>query len=54
VSRTTREALLAYGFLAPWVVGLLGLTLGPVVASFGLSLTKYNLLSPPQWIGFDN
>ena len=44
----------AYLFLAPWFVGLLLITIGPMVASFGLSFTSYNLLSPPKWIGLQN
>jgi multiple sugar transport system permease protein len=44
----------AYLFLLPWLIGLFALTLGPMVASLYLSLTKYNLLAPPKWVGFDN
>jgi multiple sugar transport system permease protein len=54
MSRRTREALAGYGFLTPWLVGLIGLTLGPMVYSLYLSFTKYNLLSPPQWRGLAN
>ncbi len=53
-SRRNRDALAAYGFLAPWVVGVLGLTLGPMLYSLYLSFTRYNLLTPPQWRGLDN
>lgn len=44
----------AYLFLLPWLIGLFALTLGPMAASLYLSLTKYNLLAPPKWVGFDN
>jgi multiple sugar transport system permease protein len=44
----------AYLFLAPWFVGLVLITIGPMVASLGLSFTRYNLLSPPTWIGVRN
>ena len=54
ISRRTRETLAAYGFLSPWLVGLLGLTLGPMIYSLYLSFTRYNLLSPPQWRGLAN
>ncbi len=47
----TREAVAAYVFLLPWLVGLLGLTLGPMLASLALSFTHFDLLSAPQWIG---
>jgi multiple sugar transport system permease protein len=41
-------------FLLPWLIGLVGLTLGPMVASLWLSFTQYDLLSAPQWIGIQN
>ena len=49
-----REAVTGYLFLLPWLVGFLGLVLGPMVASLWLSLTKYDLLTPPRWIGGQN
>ncbi|WP_404434107.1 sugar ABC transporter permease [Microbacterium lacus] len=44
----------AFFFLLPWLVGLVLVTIGPMLASFGLSFTRYNLLSPPQFTGFTN
>ena len=44
----------AYAFLAPWLIGVFGLTLIPMVYSMYLSLTNYNLLTAPKWIGFQN
>jgi multiple sugar transport system permease protein len=52
--RKTREALAGYGFLSPFLAGMLLLTLGPMVYSLYLSFTSYNLLTPPEWIGFGN
>ncbi len=43
-----------YGFLMPWLAGLLGLTLGPALFSLYLSFTKYDLVSDPKWIGMGN
>jgi multiple sugar transport system permease protein len=43
-----------YLFLAPWLVGLVVFTIGPMVASLLLAFTDYNLLQPPRWSGFDN
>ena len=40
-----REALAAYGFISPWVIGFVGLTLGPMLASLALSFTDYNLVT---------
>jgi multiple sugar transport system permease protein len=36
------------------LLGIIGLTLGPVIASLYLSFTRYDLLSPPKWIGVQN
>src|SRR5690606_35760678 len=44
----------AYLFLLPWLVGLLAITIGPMIASLYLSFTDYNLLTSPSWIGFEN
>jgi multiple sugar transport system permease protein len=49
-----KENLAAYLFLAPWLLGLLLITIGPIVASLYLSFTNYNLLQPARWIGFEN
>lgn len=48
------DAIAGYVFLAPWLVGFLGLTLFPILASLYLSFTHYDLLSPPKWIGIQN
>jgi multiple sugar transport system permease protein len=50
----TREAIEGYLFIAPAVIGFLLFTLFPMLASFALSFTEYNLLSSPTWIGVDN
>jgi multiple sugar transport system permease protein len=49
-----REAAAAYFFLSPWIIGFLFLTLGPMLASLYFSFTDYDIISPPQWIGFEN
>jgi multiple sugar transport system permease protein len=48
------EAIAGYVFLLPWLVGFLGLTLGPIAASLWLSFTRYDLLSAPVWVGLQN
>ncbi len=53
-SLRAHEGRVAYLFLAPWIVGMLTLTLGPMIYSLYLSFTKYNLLTSPEWIGFGN
>jgi len=43
-----------YLFLLPWFIGFLGLTIGPILTSFYLSLTNFDLLTAPRWVGADN
>lgn len=52
--RRGKEALLAYLFLAPWIIGLLVFYVGPVVVSAILSFTDYNIISPPRFNGLTN
>jgi multiple sugar transport system permease protein len=55
VNRTRRsEAIAGFVFLLPWLLGFVGLTLFPMIASLYLSFTKYDLLSSPVWIGLQN
>ena len=41
-------------FLGPWLVGVVALTIGPLIASLYLAFTNYNLLQDPKFIGLDN
>jgi multiple sugar transport system permease protein len=41
-------------FLAPTLIGLAVLSAGPVVATLAISLTKWDLLKAPQFVGLDN
>ncbi len=43
-----------YMFLLPWLIGFLGLTIGPALASLYLSFTDFDLLTSPEWIGAQN
>lgn len=49
-----REAMWCYAFMAPAVLGLLLFSIGPMIASFVLSFTEYDMMSPPEWIGGKN
>jgi multiple sugar transport system permease protein len=40
--------------ISPWLVGFLAFTAGPIVVSFLLSLAKWDILSPPTFIGLAN
>jgi multiple sugar transport system permease protein len=44
----------ALAFLAPTIVGLAVLSAGPILATLAISLTKWDLLTAPKLIGFDN
>jgi multiple sugar transport system permease protein len=44
----------AAAFLAPWLIGMVGITLGPVLVSFYLAFTNYNLLETPEFTGLAN
>ena len=45
---------LGIAFVSPWLLGFLVFTLGPVLVTFGLSLTEYRVLTPPKFVGLDN
>lgn len=49
-----REAIEGYLFISPWVIGFLIFTAGPMLASLGLSFTKWGLIDRPEFIGLDN
>jgi multiple sugar transport system permease protein len=49
-----RETVLGYAYVGPWLVGLVVFTLGPIVASAYLSLTDYDILAPPRFVGLAN
>lgn len=41
-------------FAMPWIIGFLVFNLYPIMASFYYSLTEYNVLQPPKFVGLDN
>ncbi len=45
---------LGFMFVLPFVLGILFFKLFPFIASFALSLTQYDLIDPPQYVGFEN
>lgn len=49
-----REACLGWLFVSPALIGFSIFTFGSILYSFYLSLTDYDLLSAPKWVGFDN
>jgi multiple sugar transport system permease protein len=51
-----REAMWGFVFIGPWLVGLALFTAGPMIASFVMSLTDFNLLAADKvrFVGLDN
>ncbi|HET7473625.1 MAG TPA: sugar ABC transporter permease [Candidatus Limnocylindrales bacterium] len=51
-----REALWGYAFVAPWLIGLVLFTAGPMLASLVMSVTDFNLVKPEatRFVGLDN
>lgn len=49
-----RDKIAPYLFLAPWLIGFVVITLGPMLASLYLSFTDYSMLADPEWVGVDN
>ncbi|MCL2112664.1 MAG: sugar ABC transporter permease [Streptococcaceae bacterium] len=41
-------------YIAPWIIGFLVLTIWPIIMSFYYSLTDYNMITTPSFIGFKN
>jgi multiple sugar transport system permease protein len=41
-------------FLAPWLIGFAVFTAGPMAASLVLSLTDYDIIHPPEFVGLAN
>jgi multiple sugar transport system permease protein len=47
-----RESLEGWLLASPWIIGFVVWTVGPMIASAYYSLTKFDLINPPQWVGF--
>src|SRR5262249_16638607 len=56
--RTSRmrvgENVDGYVFIAPWLIGFIGLTAAPMLASIYLALSDWDLLNPVRFIGLNN
>lgn len=49
-----KKEVAGYVFIAPFIIGFLCFLVVPMLISFGLSFTKYDILSSPTFVGFDN
>lgn len=52
--RSARNTLIAYAFLLPFLALLVLYHTWPVIFGTYLAFTKYNIISPPEWVGLDN
>jgi multiple sugar transport system permease protein len=49
-----RDNKAGYLFMLPWLIGLVVIIGGPMIASLYLSFTNYSLIQAPEWVGLDN
>ncbi len=49
-----REIAIGYSLITPWILGFLIFNLGPIIATFVLSFTDYNLQQSPKFIDIKN
>ena len=49
-----KEALIAFAFLTPWIIGFIWFTAIPMGISAYLSFTEYSIIDPPKPIGWAN
>lgn len=56
MSPSRREAVWGFIFVAPWIIGFLVFTIGPLIASLIFSFTDFNLIRPEavRFVGLDN
>ncbi|MFN2199593.1 MAG: carbohydrate ABC transporter permease, partial [Caldilineaceae bacterium] len=55
-TRARHNNIAGYIFISPWLISLFAFTLIPIIASFVLSFTDYDVLSRgwPEWVGMKN
>ncbi|MET7284049.1 sugar ABC transporter permease [Kribbella sp. NPDC005582] len=41
-------------FISPWLIGFAIFTVGPMISSIYVSLTSWDLITPPRFVGFAN
>jgi multiple sugar transport system permease protein len=49
-----RNFFIGLAFISPWLIGFLVFTIYPLISSFYYSLTRYDLIREPVFIGLDN
>ncbi|SRR5579871_3517287 len=53
-SAERKEAISAFMFLSPFLIWMVFLMGGPILAAFFLSFCKWDIFNPIQFVGFDN
>jgi multiple sugar transport system permease protein len=54
VAARRRKRLTVLGFMSPWLIGFAAFVAYPMGASLYYSFTRYDILSPPEWVGLAN
>jgi len=49
-----REALVGYVCISPWLIGFIVFTAGPILASLVISFMRWDIVTPPKWVGLAN
>ncbi|MBA7571096.1 L-arabinose transport system permease protein AraP [subsurface metagenome] len=53
-SSAKKEAIDGYIFILPWLLGLFIFTIYPLIVSFMISFTDWDIFNPPSWVGIKN
>lgn len=54
MDNTVKNQIKGMLFTGPWIVGFLAFMLYPLIQAFYYSMTKYNILKPPTFLGIKN
>ncbi len=49
-----KDNFAGYLMISPWLISFFAFTLIPIIISFYLAFTDYDILSPPNWVGTEN
>ncbi|MEM4217697.1 MAG: sugar ABC transporter permease [Candidatus Methanomethylicaceae archaeon] len=49
-----KRATEGYLFILPWIIGFVIFTAGPLLGSFSISLTEWNIVGTPKFVGLQN
>lgn len=52
--KALKRNAIGYAYISPFIIGFLIFTVFPIIASFYYSFTRYDMLTTPQFVGFDN